>query len=93
MTDEKGDIHEPSGLTEAQIDNIKNRLAKATPGPWRDYIEKRDQISGSDFIQTDGDDIYILGGTQYDLEFIASARQDMDLLISEIERLRRRSGS
>jgi hypothetical protein len=45
-------------------------------------------MSGSTFIQTGGEDIYLTGATVADQDFIAHARQDILDLIAEIERLR-----
>ena len=75
-------------LTEEDIEAIKSRCDQATPGPWRSYIEAREKFSGSDFIQTEGEDIYLTGATDADQDFIAHARQDIPRLIAEIERLR-----
>lgn len=75
-------------LTSDEIEAIKARCEQATAGPWTSFIEKRDKISGPDFIQTDGEDIYLTGATLADQEFIAHARQDIPRLIAEIERLR-----
>ncbi|WP_245266592.1 hypothetical protein [Bradyrhizobium sp. WSM1743] len=46
-----------TALTEEEIDAIKARCEQATAGPWRSFIEKRDKFSGSDFVQTGGEDI------------------------------------
>lgn len=75
-------------LDDSYISEIYRRVEAATPGPWVSFIEKRDGFSGSDFIQTSGDDIYLTGATVEDYEFIAHARQDIPALICEIWRLR-----
>jgi hypothetical protein len=75
-------------LTSEEIEAIKARCEQATAGPWKSYIEKREKISGSDFIQTAGEDFYLTGATEADQDFIAHARQDIPRLIAEIERLR-----
>jgi len=75
-------------LTTDEIEAIKARYEQATAGPWKSFIEKRDEFSGSDFIQTEGEDIYLTGATDADHDFIAHARQDIPRLIAEIERLR-----
>ncbi|MBR0831797.1 hypothetical protein JQ612_01230 [Bradyrhizobium manausense] len=77
-----------SPLTTDEIETIRARCEQATAGPWRSFIEKRDKISGPDFIQTGGEDIYLTGATIADHDFIAHARQDIPRLIAEIERLR-----
>ncbi|SCB30862.1 hypothetical protein GA0061099_1004527 [Bradyrhizobium yuanmingense] len=75
-------------LTADEIEAIKARCEQATAGPWKSFIETRENISGSDFIQTEGEDIYLTGATEADQDFIAHARQDIPRLIAEIERLR-----
>ena len=50
---------------------------KATPGPWRSFVEGRDHTSGSNFIMTgQGDDrhedIELSGATIEDQDFIAA---------------------
>ena len=46
-----------------EINDIKERCEKATPGPWKSYIEGRDHTSGSSFIRTAGEDIELTGAT------------------------------
>ena len=77
-------------MTEDDIAQIKARAQAATAGPWTSYIESRDMYSGSDFIQTAREDIYLTGATTADYDFIAHARQDIPNLIAEIERLKAR---
>jgi len=72
-----------------EIQEIKRRCAEATPGPWTSYVEGREQMSGSSFIMTQGEDIYVTGATAADQDFIAHSRQDIPKLLAEIERLRR----
>lgn len=90
-------------ITDAELAAMKARVEATTPGPWRSIFEGRDQDSGSSFIMTAGDDIYLhsenyLGGGGHfcaDQDFIAHARQDMPRLLAEVERLRalvRRAG-
>ena len=45
-------------------------------------------MSGSSFIMTGGEDIYLTGATGADQDFIAAARQDVALLVEEVRRLR-----
>ena len=71
-----------------EINDIKERCDKTTPGPWKSFIEGRDHTSGSSFIRTSGDDIELSGATTNDQDFIAAARQDVPALIEEIIRLR-----
>jgi len=74
-------------LSEHEIAEMRLRCEQATPGPWKSYVEGRDEMSGSSFIMTGAEDIYLTGATVADQEFIAHARQDIPRLISEIERL------
>jgi hypothetical protein len=75
-------------VTEQELEAIEARVRATTPGPWSSIIEGRDQDSGESFIMTDGEDIYVRGGSEADQEFIAHARQDIPRLIAEIRRLR-----
>jgi hypothetical protein len=76
-------------LTDTEIEEIKTRHRLATPGPWTSFIESRDQFSGSDFIRTPVDDLYVTGATAADLDFIAHARQDIPKLVEELVRLKK----
>jgi len=75
-------------LDEGEMAEIRSRCEQATPGPWTSYIEGRDMTSGSSFIMTEGEDLYLTGATTADQDFIAHARQDVPRLIAEIDRLR-----
>lgn len=75
-------------LTEDELIEIANRCEAATTGPWRSYIEGREEMSGSDFIMTGGEDIYLTGATHADQDFIAAARTDILRLLAEIHRLK-----
>jgi len=82
-------------LTAVEIAAIKVRVEATTPGPWKSYFEGRDHTSGSSFIQTLTQDIYISaedyvgGGGHFcaDQDFIANAKQDIPRLVAEVERL------
>lgn len=74
-------------MNDNEIKMIKERCDKATPGPWKSFVEGRDHLSGSSFIRTAGDDIELIASVE-DQDFIASCRQDILLLIDEIERLK-----
>ena len=81
-------------ISDYELNQIKQRCDKATSGPWVSYIEGRDHTSGSNFIMTGnknnrGEDIELIGGTIYDQDFIAHARQDIPNLINEIIRLKK----
>jgi hypothetical protein len=80
-----GQDDETSGILDLAA--IRQRCARATAGPWKSYIEGRDHTSGSNFIMTSGEDIEFLGATEADQDFIAHARQDIPLLLAEIDRL------
>lgn len=75
-------------LSDSDILNIARRVEAATAGPWISFIESRDGFSGSDFIQTARDDIYLTGASIADHDFIANARQDIPALLREIDRLK-----
>lgn len=82
-----------ASLTESDIDAIRIRCQRATPGPWRSFVEGRDHTSGSSFIMTGGpsgrgNDIELSGATVEDQDFIAQARQDIPLLLEEVRRLK-----
>jgi hypothetical protein len=68
------------------LDAMRQRSEKATPGPWKSYVEGRDHDRGSSFILTSGTDIELLGSTIADQDVIAHARQYIPQLIGEIER-------
>jgi len=82
-------MDQSSFISDDEIDEIKRRCTEATRGPWRSYVEGREEMSGSDFIMTAGEDIYLSGATVADQDFIAHARQDIPRLVAEIERLRK----
>lgn len=75
-------------LSKEEINAIKTRCENATKGPWKAFVEGRDMICGSSFIRTNGEDIEMIGATEGDYDFIANARQDIPLLLEEIERLK-----
>lgn len=78
-----------SPLSDLELDAIQRRCDATTPGPWNSFIEGRDHTSGDSFIQTGGEDFCLTGATIADLDFIASARQDIPRMIEEIRRLRK----
>ena len=76
-------------ITDSDLELIYNRCISASAGPWLSFIEGRDHECGSNFIRTaDGKDIELIGATDSDQDFIASARQDIILLINEIKDLK-----
>jgi hypothetical protein len=64
-------------MSAATLEEIELRCARAAPGPWKSFVEGRDHTSGSDFIRTGADEIYLSGATIADQDFIANARQDL----------------
>ncbi len=91
-------------LSDEELHAIEDRCAAASPGPWTSYVEGRDHWGGDDFIRVseadDEPDMYVSraeAGTvrpasPADLDFIASARQDVPSLVAEIRRLRAVTG-
>ena len=75
-------------MTEQELLEIEKRCDEATGGPWRSFIEGRDHMSGSNFVQTAGNDIELHGATVADYDFVAAAKQDIPSLIQEIRRLK-----
>jgi hypothetical protein len=72
-------------------DEIQKLIAlekKVKRGPWKSYIEGREEMSGSSFIMTEEDDIYLLGANQDDQDFIVELRNIMPKIIDEIKRIR-----
>ena len=76
-----------SDLSAADLKDIELRCEAATAGPWTSFLEGRDHTSGSSFIQTAEEDIYLSGATSADQDFIAHARQDIPRLVTEVRRL------
>lgn len=68
-----------------QLNAIKERAAKATPGPWK--YNRHNEIltsNGARLAQT---------VTGLDAEFITSCRQDIPALVAEVERLKDENNS
>ena len=82
-------------LTKRDLESIKERAEKATPGPWcvagseRDYVIAKhgdsERCSDNPVIYADDD---CLHGRKEDAEFIAHARSDVPQLVDEVYRLR-----
>ena len=89
MASEPSAANEEPSLSAADIAEITARCEQATAGPWKSWVERRDGISGSDFIETGGEDIYLTGATTADQDFIAHSRQDVPRLVAEVARLQR----
>ncbi len=75
-------------LTEQELRQILKRCQDATEGPWKSFVEGRDHDSGSNFIQTNKDDIELFGASVADQDFIASAKQDIPILVYELANLK-----
>jgi len=75
-------------LSEGVLHEIMQRHRATTGGEWRSFIEGRDHCSGSNFIQTDRNDIELTGATEADQDFIAAAHQDIPKLVAELRRLK-----
>ncbi len=84
-------------MSDERLNAIRARSRAARPGPWTAIVEGRDQTSGSSFIMIGsgdqrGEDLHLAGEDKPvptpDYDFIAHARQDIDYLLDEIERLR-----
>jgi len=85
-------MREKVEVSEQELQEIQLRCDATTVGPWVSYVEGRDHTSGSDFIMTGvadnrGEDIELTGATAADQDFIAHAKQDIPLLLSEVRRL------
>ena len=88
-------------MTEQELKTIEERYRATSAGPWKSCIEGRDHDSGDDFIMTGineneniwspnrGTDIYLIGASQADQEFIAHAKQDIPRLLEEVRKLKR----
>jgi hypothetical protein len=86
-------------MTNQELEAIKARYEATSVAPWVSFIEGRDCESGSSFIMTGipkgehiwgvnrGEDLYITGCVNADIDFIAHARQDIPRLLEEVERL------
>jgi hypothetical protein len=85
-------MNQPPLLSRDELEAIKMRCERATGGPWKSYVEGREHMSGSNFIMTGAEDIYLTVATTEDQDFIAHARQDIPRLIAEIERFRNELG-
>ena len=81
-------------MSNIDLNAIIERCNQVTQDTWTAYIEGVTHTSGSSFIMvTDKNgnrkrDLEVIGATNDDLEFIAHAKQDIPLLIAEIEHLK-----
>lgn len=73
---------------------VETRLNNSTKGDWKALIEGRDFTSGSSCIVINDEkgaeigSIDLFGATDYDIEFIAYARQDILNLLNEVKYLK-----
>lgn len=65
-----------------KLNAIKERAAKATPGPWRS--------AGLYGVRTQNDEALSIPLRPSDATFIAHAREDVPVLVAEVERLQNR---
>jgi hypothetical protein len=82
-------------LSTDYLAGVRQRCEAATKGIWISSVEGRDHpLGGETLIMRDNDgqredDLYLFGGTIADYDFVANAKQDIPLLLDEIERLQR----
>lgn len=77
-------------IAETDLDDIGRRCSRASPPPWRVFLERDGGIGGSNVIwvsdRDDEPDLYVwLDGElarDADFEFIAAARQDVPVLLA-----------
>lgn len=74
-------------MNQEQLNAIKKRLAKATPGPW---LVEESRYEGR-FNAASADENYDLPACLMgieDAEFVTHSREDVPALVTEVERLR-----
>lgn len=74
-----------------QLNAIKERAAKATPGPWN-IGEQYEQMDPGHYVYSESNGYIVVAeeeGTfgKEDAEFIASSREDVPTLVAEVKRL------
>ena len=79
-------------MTAEELRTIEARAERASAGPWKAFIEGRDQpLGGGSFLRTGpaglGPDIELPGATVEDYDFIAHARQDLPRLVADVRRV------
>lgn len=72
-------------MNQEQLNAIKERVAKATPGPW-EYDEEDRGIWNKGALNYLG----TVTLSHIDAEFITHAREDVPALVAEVERLQKR---
>jgi len=86
-----GQLADKPFITKDHLEAIKARYQAATRGEWVARIEGRDEgVEKSVIVRKEGREkaLYLEGGTVADYEFVAHAKQDIPMLVLEIERLR-----
>jgi hypothetical protein len=81
-----------TNLTDQQLNDIEARAQAATPGPW----ERDDDYGPTFFANTSGEYLQGVGDFNFgvgeqaeaDEEFVKHAREDVDVLVAEVRRLR-----
>jgi hypothetical protein len=89
-------VKDASLLTVDEFEVIETALRNATPGPWIPHLEDVQPIGGCSVIwvgdEADEPDLYVWLEDEIapsaDIEFIASAREDVPRLMSELRYLR-----
>ena len=80
-------------LSKDYLAAVRQRCESATKGIWISSVEGRDHPLGGETLiirENNGqreEDLYLFGGTVADYDFVANAKQDIPLLLDEIERL------
>lgn len=80
-------------MNQEQLNAIKERVAKVTPGPWDIDRNSDDDVFVTDIWFNGADEGHAeihgndVASSIYNAEFIAHAREDVPALIAEIERL------
>jgi len=74
-----------------QLNAIKKRAEKATPGPWKSG-EQYEQMEPGYYVASEANGLIVLAEEEGilrkdDVDFIANARQDVPALIAEVEHL------
>ncbi len=74
-------------MTDAELEAIRERIAGATPGPWRDGPSVGQAVSRVIYDRRG----YLFGQIDdgQNAKFIAHARSDIEALLAEVERLRK----
>ncbi len=82
-------------LTKSELDEIEERTRRASPGPWRPFLETDGGMAGTNVIWvTDSDneaDLYLWIGNRIapgpDFEFVAAARNELPGLVAAVRQI------